>query len=300
METEQAHPQGLQLFLRILLLVFGVMLGATAVIMIKAGDEHPLLVASYRLLIAALVLTPFFLRDRKYYEGAYGWKELSWTVAPAVALAAHFITWVIGARLTVVANASLLANLTPVAMPFFVWLFFNERVTRQEIIGTVITLSGVVLLTLSNLRVSPENIPGDVLCLVSMLAFAVYLALGRRNGQRLTIWLYMVPLYWAAGLICLFIAVFFVNPIKSYTTLNILLILGLGLIPTVFAHTILNYSLRFFRGQVVSVTNLTQPIYAGVLGFLVFGEIPGKSFYPAAIVIFIGILIVLFTVHKKE
>lgn len=300
METEQAHPQGLQLFLRILLLVFGVMLGATAVIMIKAGDEHPLLVASYRLLIAALVLTPFFLRDRKYYEGAYGWKELSWTVAPAVALAAHFITWVIGARLTVVANASLLANLTPVAMPFFVWLFFNERVTRQEIIGTVITLSGVVLLTLSNIRVSPENIPGDVLCLVSMLAFAVYLALGRRNGQRLTIWLYMVPLYWAAGLICLFIAVFFVNPIKSYTTLNILLILGLGLIPTVFAHTILNYSLRFFRGQVVSVTNLTQPIYAGVLGFLVFGEIPGKSFYPAAIVIFIGILIVLFTVHKKE
>lgn len=300
MQTEQAHPQGLQLFLRILLLVFGVMLGATAVIMIKAGDEHPLLVASYRLLIAALVLTPFFLRDRKYYEGAYGWKELSWTVAPAVALAAHFITWVIGARLTVVANASLLANLTPVAMPFFVWLFFNERVTRQEIIGTVITLSGVVLLTLSNLRVSPENIPGDVLCLVSMLAFAVYLALGRRNGQRLTIWLYMVPLYWAAGLICLFIAVFFVNPIKSYTTLNILLILGLGLIPTVFAHTILNYSLRFFRGQVVSVTNLTQPIYAGVLGFLVFGEIPGKSFYPAAIVIFIGILIVLFTVHKKE
>lgn len=300
METEQAHPQGLQLFLRILLLVFGVMLGATAVIMIKAGDEHPLLVASYRLLIAALVLTPFFLRDRKYYEGAYGWKELSWTVAPAVALAAHFITWVIGARLTVVANASLLANLTPVAMPFFVWLFFNERVTRQEIIGTVITLSGVVLLTVSNLRVSPENIPGDVLCLVSMLAFAVYLALGRRNGQRLTIWLYMVPLYWAAGLICLFIAVFFVNPIKSYTTLNILLILGLGLIPTVFAHTILNYSLRFFRGQVVSVTNLTQPIYAGVLGFLVFGEIPGKSFYPAAIVIFIGILIVLFTVHKKE
>jgi len=299
MQTEQPHPQRVQLFLRILLLVFGVMLGATAVIMIKAGDEHPLLVASYRLLIAALVLTPFFLRDRKYFEGAFGLKELSWTFAPAVALAAHFITWVIGARLTVVANASLLANLTPVAMPFFVWLFFNERVTRQEMIGTGITLTGVVLLTLSNLRISPENIPGDLLCLVSMLAFAVYLALGRRNGQRLTIWLYMVPLYWLAGLICLLIAVFFVNPIKPYTTMNVLLILGLGLIPTVFAHTILNYSLRFFRGQVVSVTNLTQPIYAGVLGYLVFGEIPGKSFYPAAIVILIGILIVLFSVHKK-
>lgn len=124
MQVEREHPHGLQLFFRILLLVFGVMMGATAVIMIKAGDEHPLLVASYRLLIAALVLTPFFIRDRRDWVGSYGMKEFSWTFAPAAALAAHFITWVIGARLTVVANASLLANLTPVAMPFFCLVVF--------------------------------------------------------------------------------------------------------------------------------------------------------------------------------
>lgn len=300
MQNKPARPVNLSTILRILLLVFGVMLGATAVIMIKAGDEHPLLVASYRLLIAAVVLTPFFIRDLKTWSGSYGWREISWTFAPAVALAAHFMTWVIGARMTVVANASLLANLTPVAMPFFVWLFFKEKINRQEVIGTLITLSGVVMLTLANLQVSPQNIPGDAMCLVSMLAFAVYLALGRRNGQRLTIWLYMVPIYWLAGLICLLVALFFINPIKPYTTLNVLLILGLGLIPTVFAHTILNYSLRYFRGQVVSVTNLTQPIYAGVLGYLIFGEAPAPSFYLAAVVIFSGILLVLLTVRKQS
>jgi drug/metabolite transporter (DMT)-like permease len=108
----------------------------------------------------------------------------------------------------------------------------------------------------------------------------------------------MVPIYWIAGLMCLLIAVFFINPIKEYTLKNVLLILGLGLIPTVFSHSILNYSLKVFRGQVVSVTNLTQPIFAGILGYLIFLELPGPTFYPAAVIILAGILVVLLTVRK--
>lgn len=288
------------ILLRIILMMVGVLLGATAVIMIKAGDEHPLLVASFRLLVAAIALTPLFLRDLQYRATPYGWTEISWTIAPAAALAVHFITWIIGARMTFVANASLLANLTPVAMPFFVWIFFRERINRQEVYGTVLTLGGVILLTVSNLRVSPANVPGDLICLGSMLAFACYLALGRKNGQRITLWQYMVPLYWIAGLMCLLVAVFFVNPIKVYTLKNILLILGLGLIPTVFSHSILNYSLKTFRGQVVSVTNLTQPIFSGLLGYLIFREIPGPSFYPAAAIILAGILVVLFSTRESK
>jgi len=295
---EAARSKPVNIFLRIVLMWIGVLLGATAVIMIKAGDEHPLLVASFRLLVAAIVLTPLFLRDFRNRTEGYGWTQISWTVAPAAALAVHFITWIIGARLTHVANASLLANLTPVAMPFFVWMIFKEKINRQEILGTVLTIGGVVLLTVTNLRVSPENVPGDLICLGSMLAFAFYLALGRKNGQRITLWLYMVPIYWIAGLMCLLIAVFFINPIKEYTLKNVLLILGLGLIPTVFSHSILNYSLKVFRGQVVSVTNLTQPIFAGILGYVIFLELPGPTFYPAAVIILAGILVVLLTVRK--
>jgi len=295
---EAARSKPVNIFLRIVLMWIGVLLGATAVIMIKAGDEHPLLVASFRLLVAAIVLTPLFLRDFRNRTEGYGWTQISWTVAPAAALAVHFITWIIGARLTHVANASLLANLTPVAMPFFVWMIFKEKINRQEILGTVLTIGGVVLLTVTNLRVSPENVMGDLICLGSMLAFAFYLALGRKNGQRITLWLYMVPIYWIAGLMCLLIAVFFINPIKEYTLKNVLLILGLGLIPTVFSHSILNYSLKVFRGQVVSVTNLTQPIFAGILGYVIFLELPGPTFYPAAVIILVGILVVLLTVRK--
>ncbi len=278
---------------RALLLLFGVFCGSTAVIMIKASTEHPLLMAAWRLLVAALVLSPFFFRDLRNRDEPYGWRELSWTVLPGILLAAHFMSWKIGARLTLVANASLIANLTPVAMPFFLWMFYRERVTRMEILGTLCTLSGLVILSAANVRVNPENFRGDLICFASMLAFAAYLAQGRRNGPRLSLWLYMVPLYTIAGLICLITASFFINPVKPYTTENILFILGLGLIPTVGGHTILNYSMKFFRGQVVSVTNLAQPVFAGVMGFLILHEAPKGVFYLAAAVIILGVMIVL-------
>ncbi len=286
-------------FARFLLLLFGVLCGATAVIMIKASDEHPLLVASFRLLVAGVVLLPLFLRDLGRFEGEYGWKQLVWTVPPAVLLAVHFMSWVIGARMTQVANASLIANLTPVVMPFFVFVFFQERILRSEVLGTLLTLAGLALLTGANLHVSPTSFHGDLICFGSMLAFAAYLALGRKNGARLPLWLYMVPLYTLAGLICLATAVFFINPIKAYSLANVLYILGLGIIPTVFGHSILNYSMKFFRGQVVSVTNLNQPIFAGFLGYLLFREAPGPLYYAAAALIVAGVLVVLFGGGEK-
>jgi drug/metabolite transporter (DMT)-like permease len=288
------------MFSRGLLLVFGIFCGSTAVIMIKAGDEHPFLVASYRLLVAAVVLFPFFWRDLRSYPGKYGWRQVGWSALPALALAIHFMSWIVGARLTFVTNASLIANLTPVAMPFFLWAVYQEKVNRQEILGTLLTLSGLVVLAAGNLQLSATHFYGDLICFGSMLAFAAYLALGRRNSHRLSLWLYMVPLYAMAGLICLACALPFINPIKDYTVKNVLLILGLGLIPTVLGYTILNYSMKFFRGQVVSVTNLAQLLFAGLLGYLIFREQPQVIFYPSAALILAGVIVVLSSGYRKR
>jgi drug/metabolite transporter (DMT)-like permease len=285
---------------RTFLLIFGVFCGSTAVIMIKASTEQPYLVASYRLLVAAVVLSPFFFRELREYPEKYGWKQLGWSALPALTLALHFMSWVVGARMTPVANASLIINLTPVAMPFFLWIIFRERVNRLEVGGTLLTLAGLVVLNGLTLNVSQTNFTGNLICFGSMLAFGCYLALGRKNSARLSLWLYMVPLYLMAGIICLLCALPFVNPIKVYSLSNTLLIIGLGLIPTVLGHTLLNYSLKYFRGQVVSVTNMGQMVFAVFLGYLIFGEIPRPVFYASAALIVFGVLIVLYSGHIKH
>lgn len=289
----EAQPKADQTFALFTLLLLGEVSLSIAVILIKASTEHPLLVASYRLFVAAVALIPFFIHDLRRYPGTYGWRQFSWSILPAAALALHFMTWVTGARLTRVANASMIINLTPVIMPFFVWFLFRERVQKLEVWGTILTLAGMMVMTAGNLQVSQSGFRGDLICTGSMLAYAAYIALGRKNGARIPLWLYMVPLYFIAGVICFLCALFFINPIKPYTTENLLYILGLGIIPTVCGHSILNYVLKTFRGQVVSVTNLAQPVISGVIAFMVFGETPSAAFYPAAALIFTGVLVVL-------
>jgi drug/metabolite transporter (DMT)-like permease len=283
-----------------LLLGFGVFAGSSAVILIKACDEQPMLISSYRLLVAALLLLPLFWRDLKNYPGRYGWKELGWSAVPGVLLAFHFITWVMGVHLTPVASASLIVNLTPVAMPFFVMAFYGERINRSEVLGTLSAVVGLGILATARLNLTSADTGGVLVCIVSMLFFAAYLALGRKNGPRLPLWLYMVPLYFIAGLVCLVCALPFVNPIKAYTPTNLLLILAMALVPTIFGHTVLNYALKFFRGQVVSIANLGQILFATLLGFLVFGEVPPPVFYLAAVFILAGVVVVLWAGYRKR
>jgi drug/metabolite transporter (DMT)-like permease len=286
--------------LRFGLLLFGVLCGSSAVILIKATNEHPFLVASYRLLVAALVLSPFFFRDLRASAGGYGLRQIGWSALPAVILAVHFMSWVIGVHQTQVANASLIVNLTPVAIPFFLWMFYREKINREEVLGTLFALAGLVALGWSSIRVQAGGLTGDLICFGSMLGYAAYLALGRKNGGRISLWLYMVPLYAIAGVICLLCALPFVNPIKPYALKDVLLIVGLGILPTVIGHTVLNYSLKHFRGQVVSVTNLTQPIFAGWLGYLIFKEAPRPSFYLSAVLVVVGVGIILVSGYRKR
>lgn len=283
-----------------LLLFLGVFAGSTAVIFIKTSDEHPLLLASYRLLVAAGVLSPLFFRQLRQRPQPYTRKEFSWTILPGLVLVAHFISWAIGARMTTAANASLVINLSPVAMPFFLWLFYREVVNRAEVAGTLLSMAGLGVLVGGNFRLDQSSFWGEIIIFGSMLAFAAYLALGRRNSARLPLWLYLVPLYTIAGVVSFIVALFFVNPIKAYTIPNIIAILGLGIIPTVIGHTLLNFSMKHFRGQVVGVANLGQIVFAGIMGVIILGEVPSGVFFLAAALIFAGVLIVLLSNNKKR
>ena len=275
------------------LLLFGIFCTSTATIFVKISHEQPLLVTTGRLLIAALVLTPFFLRELKAAPGQYGWRQFLWACLPAAILTINLASFGVGARMTQAANAGLIISLTPVVMPFFLWWFMQEKINRREGLGTLVMLVGILVLISGNLTISRTNFIGDMIVMASMLALAAYLALGRKNAARLSLWLYIVPLYWVAGLICLALTLFFVNPIKTYAMPDLLAILGLGVISTAAGQTILNYSFKHFRGQTVSLSTMINPLFVGTLGYLFFGEIPRLSFYLAALLIAAGTFIAL-------
>jgi drug/metabolite transporter (DMT)-like permease len=134
---------------------------------------------------------------------------------------------------------------------------------------------------------------GDVLCFITMLIFCGYISVGRLAGQGRSLWVYVVPLYAMAGAICLITAVVVRVPFPVLSRAEVLRWIGLGLIPTVIGHSIYNHSIKHLRGQTLSTLNLSQFIFAGVMAFFIFNEVPPLRMYVVAAVIAVGVVIVI-------
>jgi drug/metabolite transporter (DMT)-like permease len=281
------------LILNSILLFTSVFAVSTAVIMIKASTVHPVLLAALRLFVATAVLMPIFIREYRKHRATYTWTHVRASALPGLVLAVHFVTWIIGARMTPTANASFIIGLVPLAMPFFLAALIREHLTRNEVLATLIALGAMGVLTVADLNLSSRFFWGDTICFVSMLFYAFYMALGRKNRDFPSVWLYLVPLYLIAGLLCLALAVFFVNPLQPYSAKDIWLILGLGIVPTVIGHSLINVAMKHFRGQRVSIVNMGQFVFAGILAYFIFGEIPHGSFYIASGLLIISAVIAM-------
>lgn len=271
-----------------------------AVIFIKLCDVNPALLASYRLLIAAVVLTPFFLRDLGRYRGRYTRRHLIRSIAPGVMLGLHFITWMIGARATTAANATLIVNMLPIVMPFTLYAMVRESLTPREWVGTAITLIGVGILAAGDLNLSSENLLGDGMCVVSLILLSFYLTLGRRNRDFPSIWLYVVPLYMFAGISSFLIAVWFATPPDIASATDLLCVLALGIVPTVIGHSSTNWCLKHMRGQIVSLASMTQFIFAGIVAYFLLDETPQWVFYPACVFIIAGTVTAIRSIKPKD
>jgi drug/metabolite transporter (DMT)-like permease len=277
----------------ILLLLAGVFCCATSVLMIKASQLHPVLLSACRLLLSAALLSPLYAYNLRKYRGEFAGRSFRLTLLPAVLLAFHFITWTQGAQWTHAANATLIVCMVPVVMPFLLFFTIGEKITMAEVVGTAMALGGAVWLTASDFWVSRQTLMGDITCFISMLFFAFYLVQARANRDLPSIWLYVVPLYAAAGVICLFMAFFVVRPMTLPAPREFLIIVGLALVPTILGHSILNHAMRHLRGQTVSVVNLFQFIFAGALAYFLFGEVPRPVFYAAGALVVAGAIIVI-------
>ena len=280
---------------RYALLFLGVFGSSTAVIMIRISHTHPAVLAALRLLFDAALLAPVYWSERRKYGADYTREHRGRTLVPAALLAVHLISWGYGSRMTPVASASLIANLVPIALPFFLHYLVSEHINRTEIIGTSLALGGVVALTAPGLRVSGQGFWGNVICFGSMIAAAGYVAFGRRNRDFPSLWLYVVPVYLQAGLISLVLSLPWIGTFELGSGREWLLMLGLACLPTILGHSMINYGVRHLRGQIVSLCNVTQFIFAAVMAYFLFHEQPSPLFYAASALVVAGIALVVFS-----
>jgi drug/metabolite transporter (DMT)-like permease len=288
------------MLLRYLMLLLGVFACSTSAVFIRLSATNPFVLTAARLLIAIAMLSPVFLFELRKHRGSFTWAHVRRTHLPALVIAAHLIAWTIGARLTAVAQSTLIVNLVPIALPFFLHWIASERVNRAEILGTVVAVAGLVTLSAKDAIAGGGSLAGNAMCVLSMLLFALYVALARRNRDFPSVWLYMIPVYGQAALLCLAVALPWVGTFQFGSLRECSLMFALAAVPTVCGHSLLNAAIRGIRGQIVSLVNVSQFIFAAVMGYFLFDELPPLVFYAASAIVVAGLAIVVWATPPEQ
>lgn len=284
----------------LILLLVGVWACSTSVLFIKLSDSDPVFLAAWRQVLAALLLWPLFLKALRRHGVDFPLRRLRQTVPAGIFLGLHFVSWIYGARGTPAAHATLIVNMVPAVMPFILYFLLREPPNRSEIKGTVLALSGICWLAAGDLQMNAAYVLGDLICLVSMFLYALYLGQGRLHRGFPSLWLYVVPVYAVGGFFCLLVGLFLrgcgwiEEPV--WTALKgeeFLFTLGLTVVPTVLGHTAINHALKHLRGQTVVILNLLQFVFASVMSYFLLAEIPVTSFYMAAGLVVAGAVLVV-------
>ena len=250
----------------------GALSGGFASIFVKLCRYPASAVASLRILLAGLVLLPFCWPALRRLAVERGLRGLAPLIAPGLILAAHFQSWVIGVRLTSVANATFLAALSPVFFALFQRFASRQKVPPYGLAALALGLAGALWLLLSGRGRLGQL--GDLACLAATLLYVAYLLCSRRVSAGVPNTVFVHLIYFWGGLASLPIALVRgdLASVRLSDTGSLLALLGLVFLPTLVGHTSMNYGVRRLAPLTVSFFTLAEPLVATTAAALLLGE----------------------------
>ena len=255
----------------------GIFAISTAAPLIKlVPDVPPLVVAAYRLSLAALIFTPLSLVRIRTERVSISVRDL-WIVAGAgVCLALHFAAWIASLRYTSVASSVVLVTMNPLLLAIAGYLIWNERLVHRQWLGIGLALLGGLCIGWNDFQqpgpAVGSAVYGDILAVCGAVMVSAYLLCGRFARARLSLSVYVGLVYGCAALVLITGCLLFQLPLLGYATQDYVILILLALIPQVLGHTILNWALAYMSPTLVALAILGEPIGAALLAWIFLNE----------------------------
>ena len=276
------------------LLLLGVVAASLAAVLVRyADDAQPLALSLWRCGAGALALLPFARSGLRRASP----DAVKLSAIAGVFLALHFATWITSIHLTTIAASVLLVSTTPVFVALAGRVLFDERLLARAWFGILLGLGGTALIAGGDFGGS--SLTGDALALAGGAAAAGYVMAGGRARQELGIFPYAFLAYAASAVVLTAVCLAARVPLWGYSATTWWAIAGLIAGPQILGHTIINFVLRELDPTTVSVSIMTEPVFATALGFVLFGEVPSWLVVPGGIAILAGIFAVSTAQREK-
>lgn len=269
--------------------------GMSYLFMALGASEIPAIeLVALRCGLAFLALVLIFNRHLKK---TFSWKLMGYSAFAETLLFAVFYFLIVGVIDTSASTAGFLASTTVVIVPIIRATWTRKLPDLKTIIAIFIVLLGLFLLTGADL--SQLNF-GAVMCLASAALYAIYIILSKCfvekvDAMSLGIWqLGFSSLYALVG------TLLFETPVLPHTGKVWMAILGLALVCSAYGWVMQTVVQSYISAEFTSIMFSLEPIFTAIFAFLFFGERLAGLSYLGTLLIFLGVLIVIYQPKKDK
>lgn len=277
-------------------LVLGALFAGASTLFVRLSDLGPIASAFHRAFLAvpALFLLAYLpATSRREVRPS---RRRSWIllVLAGVFFAGDLFFWHLAIVNTTVANATLLATMSPIFVTVLVFVLDGERPSPIFLVGMVLAIAGAGTIIGDSLTFNPERTLGDFYGICTAVFLAGYLvAVGklRGGGSRVTA---MAVMLWSSivtAAVLLPLALAMEGDIVAATWQGWAVLLALALISHVGGQGLIAYAMAHLPTSFTSVALVLEVVAAATLGWMFLAEALGPWQWLGAAIVIAGVVV---------
>ncbi len=259
-----------------IMIVIGVLGISLSSIFVKYSDAPSAVTAAFRLLWTVLLMTPVVFGKQEVRHELFhvDRKTVLLSALSGLFLAIHFVVWFESLRHTSVASSTTIVCTEVIWVSLGFCLFMKGKLSGKAVAAIAVTLVGSGLIAFADSAAGGSHLYGDILALLSAVAVAVYMLIGRAMRTEVSTAVYTYLVYVVCAVALLVICVVQGHDLFGFGWSAIIVGLLLAVFSTILGHSIFSWCLKFFSPSFVSASKLCEPVVAAILAIPLFQEIP--------------------------
>ena len=215
------------------------------------------------------------------------------TQISGVLLGFHFYFFFSAVKMTTIANATFLGTIAPL-FTILIEIFWLKRIISKYIIATLfIILLASSMIVMDDFNFSSDYTLGNLYAIICSLLLGIGFVISENVRQTESTISFSRRLYINAALTLFLLSIVLNEPIFNSIIINPKNILGLlilGIVPTIFGHNSLYYAVKHMSPSIIASVPLGEPIIASILAFFLFKEPISILIIISGLIIIVGLL----------
>ncbi|HJX38227.1 MAG TPA: DMT family transporter [Anaerolineae bacterium] len=255
-------------------LLMGVVAVSFGAILVRFAEAPSLVIATYRLVLASLIVAPVGLLRRWGELRALSRGDLAWAGLSGALLTLHFAFWISSLEYTTVASSVVFVSTSPIFVGVASHFLTRDKLSLAMSAGIAVALLGGMVIGWNDLELGGQALRGDLLAIVGAVMVGGYFMAGRKLRPTTSLLAYVTVVYSVAALGALVLCVLTEQRLAGYSVQTYVMLLLLAVGPQIIGHSSLNWALRHLPAAAVGVVTLGEPVGSTVLACLLLSEVP--------------------------